>query len=172
MIKYEKRYCAGPFRPRILSSTQHDRGWRSKEWSLMNIRRNLEAGASEVIGEMLMIGLAVILIAVFASVLGNYIPAAHDPSITILITNDHENVTLWHKGGDWVKAEDLTVIVGNDTARRSYTQQNTQFVMVLKKDVFDLGSNITITTGTSFTGDETVSLVTPRAKIFSGKVHE
>jgi len=42
---------------------------------------------------------------------------------------------------------------------------------VPKKTVFDLGSNITITTDTYFAGDETVSLVTPRANIFSGKVN-
>ncbi|MDO9539824.1 MAG: type IV pilin N-terminal domain-containing protein [Methanocalculus sp.] len=130
-----------------------------------------EAGVSEVVGEMLMIGLAILLIAVFSSVLGNFLPAAHDPSVTILMTHDRENVTLWHKGGDWVKIEDLTVVIGNDTSRRSYTQQNARFLMVPKKTAFDLGSNITITTGTYFAGDETVSLVTPRAKIFSGTVH-
>ena len=137
----------------------------------MREKRGNDSGASEVVGEMLMIGLAVILISVFASVLGNFLPSAHDPSVTILMTSDRENVTLWHKGGDWVKAEDLTVIIGNDTTRRSYSQKNAQFRMMPEKEVFDLGSNITIITGTSFTGDETVSLVTPRARIFSGAVH-
>lgn len=130
-----------------------------------------EAGVSEVVGEMLMIGLAIILIGLFSSLLGNFLPSARDPGVTILMTNDRENVTLWHKGGDWVKAEELTVIVGNDTVRRSYSRQNAQFAMEPKKDVFDLGSNITIMTGTFFKGDETVSLVTPRAVIFSGTVH-
>jgi FlaG/FlaF family flagellin (archaellin) len=130
-----------------------------------------DSGVSEVVGEMLMIGLAIILITVFASVLGNFVPAAHDPSVTILLTSEGGNVTLWHKGGDWVKAEDLTVIIGNDTSRKSFTRQGPGFVMNPKKTVFDLGSNITITTCTSFSGDEIVSLVTPRAKIFSGTVH-
>ncbi|MDP3563693.1 MAG: type IV pilin N-terminal domain-containing protein [Methanoregula sp.] len=130
-----------------------------------------EAGVSEVVGEMLMIGLAIILISVFASVLGNFLPAAHDPGVTVMMTHDRENVTLWHKGGDWVKTEDLSVIIGNDSSRRSYTQADTRFLLVPKKNVFDLGSNITITTTTSFAGDETVSLVTSHAKIFSGTVH-
>jgi len=136
----------------------------------MKDKHENETGVSEVVGEMLLIGLAVILIMVFSSVLGNFLPGSHDPSVTLILTSDQGNVTLWHKGGDWVKAEDLSVIIGNDTTRRSYTQQNTQFVMVPKKNVFDLGSNITITTGTPFAGDETVSLVTPRARIFSGTV--
>jgi hypothetical protein len=120
---------------------------------------------------MLMIGLAIILISVFASVVGNFIPSAHDPVITVMMTHDRQNVTLWHKGGDWVKTEELTVIIGNDTSRQSFMQQDFRFSQVPEKSVFDLGSNITVTTGTSFAGDETVSLVTPRANIFSGKVH-
>lgn len=134
--------------------------------------RNPDPGVSEVVGEMLMIGLTIILITVFASVLGNFLPAAHDPSVTIILASDHENVTLWHKGGDWVRVEELTIIIGNDTSRTSFTGQSPDFVMVPEKTVFDLGSNITITTGLSFAGDETVSLVTPRAKIFSGTVHK
>jgi archaeal type IV pilus assembly protein PilA len=131
-----------------------------------------EEGVSEVVGEMLMIGLAILLIAVFSSVVGNFLPAAHDPSVTVLMTNDAQgNITLWHKGGDWEKTEELTVITGNDITRRSFTAQDIRFVLVPEKNVFDLGSNITIITGIPFTGDETVSLVTPRAKIFSGTVH-
>lgn len=136
----------------------------------MTDRQGSESGISEVVGEMLMIGLAVILIMVFSSVLGNFLPGAHDPSVTLILTSDQGNVTLWHKGGDWVKAEDLTIIIGNDSTRRSYTRQNAQFRMMPEKDVFNLGSNITVTTGSSLTGDETVSLVTSRAKIFSGTV--
>lgn len=117
-----------------------------------------------------MIGLAIILIAVFASVLFNFLPSAHDPVITVTLTGDSRNVTLWHKGGDWVRTEDLTVIIGNDTVRRSFTLQDAGFVQVPDKQVFDLGSNITIMTGAAFAGDETATLVTPRASLFSGKV--
>ena len=128
-------------------------------------------GVSEVVGEMLMIGLAILLIAVLSSVIGNYLPSAHDPSVTILMTNDGRgNVTLWHKGGDWVKQEDLSIIIGNDSVRRSLSWTDSRFLLVPGKNVFDLGSNITVITGISFEGDESVSLVTPRAKIFSGRV--
>lgn len=130
-----------------------------------------EMSVSEVVGEMLMIGLAILLISVFASLLGNFAPAAHDPSVTVLMTNDPEgNVTLWHKGGDWVKDEELTIIIGNDTHRKSYPHSDARFILVPKKTAFDLGSNITVITGVPFASDETVSLVTSRAKIFSGAV--
>jgi len=119
---------------------------------------------------MLMIGLAIILISVFASVVGNFLPSAHDPSVTVLLTGDRQNVTFWHKGGDWVKTEELTVVIANDTYHREYTLQDAGFVQVPAKQVFDLGSNITVMTGSVFAGDETATLVTSRANLFSGKV--
>ncbi len=126
---------------------------------------------------MLMIGLAIILVSVFASVLGNFLPSAHDPSITIIVTNDSpQQITLWHKGGDWVRAEDLKIIFGDDETRqifiynKSFTNKDRHFQLIPKKDTFDLGSNITVTTTRTITGNDTVSLVTSRASIFSGKV--
>ncbi len=124
-----------------------------------------------------MIGLAIILISVFASVMGNFLPKAHDPSITILVTNDSpQQITLWHKGGDWVRGEELKVIFGDDETRdtyifnKTYSDQDRHFQLLPKKETFDLGSNITITTQREITCNDTVILVTPRASIFSGKV--
>lgn len=136
-------------------------------------------GVSEVVGEMLMIGLAILLIATLSSVAGNFIPATRDPVVTIALTNDTAgNITLWHQGGDWIPAGDLKVIVGDDINRRSFawnrtwTDANRQFLMIApqEKEVFDLGSNITVITGGPLAGNETVSLVTPRSQVFSGSV--
>lgn len=120
---------------------------------------------------MLMIGLAIILISVFASVMGNFLPSAHDPAVTVLLTGDRQNVTFWHKGGDWAKTGELTVVIANDSYHREYTLHDAGFIQVPDKQVFDLGSNITVMTGSQFYGDETATLVTPRANLFSGRVH-
>jgi FlaG/FlaF family flagellin (archaellin) len=140
---------------------------------VMISRPEQESGVSEVVGEMLMIGLVIILIGVFAAALGNFLPTSRDPSVTILMTTDNLNgtITLWHKGGDWVKKEDLTVVVSypNDTLQKILPSDKTNFIMVPDKTVFDLGSNITVHAGT-FAGNETVSLVTPHARIFTGRV--
>jgi archaeal type IV pilus assembly protein PilA len=138
-----------------------------------------DAGVSEVVGEMLMIGLVIILIGVFAAALGNFLPTARDPSVTILLTNDTHNISLWHKGGDWVKTEDLTVVISNDTLSRKYCANSTQrkecsldFDMVSDNShtaVFDLGSRINVTAG-PLAGDETISLVTPGSRIFIGRL--
>ncbi|NMB77789.1 MAG: type IV pilin [Methanomicrobiales archaeon] len=138
----------------------------------MREHRFADNAVSEVVGEMLMIGLVILLVSAFAAALGTFAPAARDPSVTILMTHDPAgNVTLWHKGGDWLKAGDLKVIAGNDSYRNVCSSGNTCFVLVPKKEVFDLGSNITIITGMDFSGDETISLVTPRAQVFSGAVN-
>ena len=136
-------------------------------------RDRSERGVSEVVGEMLMIGLVILLVGVFVAALGNFLPTARDPSVTILMTNDtYGNITLWHKGGDWVKSEDLTVIIGypNDTLKKIPASDLTNFIMVPNKTVFNLGSNITVKTGGILMGNETISLVTPHARIFTGRV--
>lgn len=117
-----------------------------------------------------MIALVVILLSVFSAVLFNFLPSERDPSASVMMTNDRQNVTLWHKGGDWVKAEDLTVVIGNETKRTSFTWQSGNLVLVPEKSVFDLGSNITVRMPRDLDESETVRLVTSRTVIFSGKV--
>jgi len=137
----------------------------------MNLRSDSEWGASPVIGEMLMIALAILLVTVFISVLGNILPSAHAPSVDVMMTHDTGHVVLWHKGGDWIRAEEITVIIGNDRdLRKKYTSKDPAFHLVPPKDVFDLGSNITIDYPAGLTGDETVSLVTPGSQVFSGRL--
>jgi outer membrane lipoprotein-sorting protein len=119
---------------------------------------------------MLMIALVVVLIATLSSVLYTILPTARDPSITILMSNDRQNITLWHKGGDWIRREDLSVVVGNGTGRTTFSSGNGNLVLVPEKPVFDLGSNITVRLSADLQGDETVKLVTPRAVVFSGRV--
>ena len=77
---------------------------------------------SGVVGEMLMIGIVLVLAAVFTAQLPNYLPSERSPTVTIMMSNDTlGNVTLWHKGGDWVKINTLKVIVSNKTYQATYT---------------------------------------------------
>jgi archaeal type IV pilus assembly protein PilA len=140
----------------------------SQEWN--------EGGVSEVVGEMLMIGLVVILIAVFSTTISSFLPAERYPSVTITLTNETpDTITLWHHGGDWVKNSDLRIIVSNSTAHATeitfrLNDNQHQFLPVPQKTTFDLGSNITIAWGSDLAGNETVKLATSRAVIFSGQL--
>jgi archaeal type IV pilus assembly protein PilA len=151
---------------RITGTTGHPRCGRD-----CGRRTDPEGGVSEVVGEMLMIGLVVVLLSVFAATLFNFIPAERDPSLSIMMSNDTRgNIVLWHKGGDWVRAEDLTVIVGNATTSTSFTNKTGAFILLPHKGTFDLGSNITVHMADGLNGDETVKLVTPHAVIYAGRI--
>ena len=136
----------------------------------MILREDAGEGVSEVVGEMLMVALVIVLLSVFSAALYNYLPTQRDPSVTILMTNDQQNITLWHKGGDAVKTTELTVIVSNQTYRRLFSSRNGDLTLIPGKEVFDLGSNITVRMPSDLEGDELVRLVTPHAVIFTGKV--
>jgi FlaG/FlaF family flagellin (archaellin) len=133
---------------------------------------NHSTAVSEVVGEMLMIGIVLILVSIFSASLPNYLPSERSPTITIMISNDTGgNITLWHKGGDWVKTGVLKVIVSNTTSMTTYTLKSDRpFIPVPDTQVFDLNGNITINQGQPLVGDESVVLATDRAVIFSGTV--
>lgn len=133
---------------------------------------------SELVGEMLMLTLVLILMAVFAATASNYLPPPRDPSVTIITGSvdnstdpvSHMDIYLYHKGGDWIKTSDLTVIVSNSTVVWKYPHGNTSFELWPDPDSqsFDLGDRITITNVPKAKYE--VSLVTPRAVVFSGEV--
>ena len=62
----------------------------------MVLREDAGRGVSEVVGEMLMVALVIVLLSVFSAALYNYLPTQRDPSVSILMTNDQQNITLWH----------------------------------------------------------------------------
>jgi len=139
----------------------------------MNKTGNDGTAVSEVVGEMLMIGIVLILVSVFSASLPNYLPSERSPTVTIMMSNDTlGNITLWHKGGDWVKTDVLKVIVSNTSNHMTtYTLKSDRpFFPVHDTQAFDLNGNITINHGQPLVGDESVVLATDRAVIFSGTV--
>ncbi|MFA5237254.1 MAG: type IV pilin N-terminal domain-containing protein [Methanoregula sp.] len=129
---------------------------------------------SEVVGEMLMIGIVLILVAVFSASLANYLPSERSPGVTIRLANDTGgNITLWHKGGDWVKADTMRIIVadGNNSVTKSYMlKSDPPFTHVPDTEAFDLGDCLTVAWGGPLAGNESVTLATDRAVLFSGKI--
>jgi FlaG/FlaF family flagellin (archaellin) len=129
------------------------------------IRENREA-VSELVGEMLMLSLVLILMAVFSAGLSSYLPVERSPSVTLIVTADDQSITFWHKGGDWVKKSDLQVTVMNETASTTFTAE--QLVLDPDTTLFDLGSSLSVPYSPE--GGEEVRVITPRAVIYSGQV--
>lgn len=142
----------------------------------MHTTSSHSTAVSEVVGEMLMIAIVLIIIAVFSASLSDYLPSERSPTITIMMSNDTEgHITLWHKGGDWVRTDALKVIVyatnGMNTLTSTYTLKSSPpFLPVPRTQSFDLNDNITVEYGQPLAGDEVVVLATDRAVIFSGRV--
>lgn len=137
--------------------------------------RENESAVSAVVGEMLMIGIVLILVAVFSASLPSYLPSERSPTVTIKVCYDGAgNITLWHKGGDWVKASSLKVIVSNanDTFQKPYRLNDPEdkFILVPETQAFDLNSTITVDWKQSLEGNEKIVLATDRAVIYSGSV--
>jgi len=131
-----------------------------------------DSAVSAVVGEMLIIGIVLILVSVFSASLPDYLPSERSPAVTIMMSNDTGgNITLWHKGGDWVKTDVLKIIVSNATSMTTYRlKSNRPFIPVPDAQAFDLNGNISINRGQPLIGNESVVLATDRAVIFSGTV--
>ena len=139
-----------------------------------------EDALSPVIGEMLMIVLALLLVSIFTLSLTGLLPSARDYSIDITHNEsaDGKSVFLWHKGGDFVDTAKLRVVIIHGKETFEVTPNDHGFSVLDDEGnsdsrTFDLGGHIELDlekTYPSFTlgkGD-TIRLVSPRNVIFSG----
>lgn len=136
-----------------------------------------EEAVSEIVGEMMMVTIVLILVAIFAANAGNLLPPPRDPSVDIIAEREtgsianHINITLYHKGGDWIQKKDIAVIVTWGENMSRFREDNESFRMQPEKAVFDLGSQITLKDlDIPEAWRVKISLITPRKVIFSGEV--
>ena len=131
------------------------------------------SAVSEIVGEMLMLAMVLVLLAVFSSSLSNYLPPPRDPSVTIRMSYDgSDTATLYHKGGDAIKTSDLTVIVEDNGSLKKFSPGNGVTVFqyqtgIQNPGLFDLGDRITVTGVQE--GDK-LSIATSHAVIYNGRV--
>ena len=146
-----------------------------------------DEAVSSVVGEMIMIALVVILVALFATSAFSLIPGGREASVDVamknasngtLVANDTTAV-FWHKGGDWVEKKDLTVVViGKDGSRTEYPSRKSgpeNFTLYSHAgssgvEAFDLGGRLEVRLDRKLTSKDTLRLVTPKNVIFSGEV--
>jgi len=147
-----------------------------------------DEAVSSVVGEMIMIALVVILVALFATSAFSLIPGGREASVDVAMKNKLGGpvvegdgaVIFWHRGGDWVEDKDLTVIVIRDNARvAEYSHADFDLygadpANVDPKEAFDLGGRLEIVPEDKLPGGllsrDTIRLVTPKNVIFSGEV--
>jgi len=118
-----------------------------------------DTAVSSVIGEVLLIALVLILVPVVTVSLMNQVPEDRTPTITILMgsLNQTGYVYFYHKGGDWVRKENIQVFRNGskiDSAR-----------IFLQNQTFDLGDKLGVS---DITEGDSISIVVKNSVIFSG----
>lgn len=128
---------------------------------------------SPVVGEMLMIVLAILLVSLFSISLAGLLPAGRDYTIDISHNESADGtIWLWHKGGDWVEKSGLTVMIISGKTTTTIPSANSSFHLcsedsTCNSKTFNLGDHIRIDGMTLKPGD-TIRLTSPRNVIFSG----
>ncbi|MDD1695135.1 MAG: type IV pilin N-terminal domain-containing protein [Methanoregula sp.] len=132
---------------------------------------------SPVVGEMLMIVLAILLVSLFSLSLTGLLPSGRDYTIDIAHNESADGtIYLWHKGGDWVEKSKLEVLIIRDQGKTTTTISSADQRFILCSDeacqtvsgrTFDLGDYIKINSVTISKGD-VIRLVSSRNVIFSG----
>jgi hypothetical protein len=139
-----------------------------------------EDALSPVIGEMLMIVLALLLVSLFSLSLTQLLPAGRDYTIDIAHNESEDGKTLflWHKGGDWVETSRLEVMIIQGRITHTFPAKDPGFHLVditggKNSRTFDLGDRIELDLGESdppfaVRKGDIIRLVSSRNVIFSG----
>mgnify|MGYP001003492694 CR=1 FL=1 len=141
----------------------------------MNDSKRNDEAVSSVVGEMIMITLVIILVALFATSAFSLVPGGREASVDVVMKNVSGDITVvfWHKGGDWVEMKDLTVLVirAEDGRREEYCPDVFDHEGSPVK-AFDLGGCLIVQLGTGnpLECGDMVRLVTPKTVIYSGEI--
>lgn len=138
-----------------------------------------DPAVSSVISEVLLIALVLMLVPMVTISLMNQLPQDRVPTVVIKIGHlSDDSVILYHKGGDYIKKDDLSVIIritGKDgkTKKESAPYRRDQLEYSTDYSVFDLGDSATIRDSPFFSdiskGSEiTITVIVKNAVIFSG----
>ena len=115
-----------------------------------------EDAVSAVLSEVLMIALVLILVPIVTISLMNQLPEDRVPTINIRMGKlIGDEVTFFHKGGDWIKKSDIKIF-----------QNGAQKSFIYAKPVFDLGDQITVS---GVIQNVRIDFVAKNSIVFSGE---
>ncbi|MFA5296212.1 MAG: type IV pilin N-terminal domain-containing protein [Methanoregulaceae archaeon] len=133
----------------------------------MSCKKGRDDAVSGLVGEMLMLTLVLILMAVFAATASNYLPPPRDPSVTILQEVNDMAIILHHRGGDAVPGSGLLVTVEGTRRDFSLVPYGHMAGTTDPDILFDLGGRITFSRPPS---GSTIKVSTARAVLYTGVV--
>lgn len=138
-----------------------------------------DEAVSSVVGEMIMVALVIILVALFTTSAFSLIPGGREASVDVVMKGESggtpavgdTRVIFWHKGGDWVEEKDLTVVVIGKDGKR---EPSDTLCLYDHADngvaAFDLGGRLVADLRSPLKAGDTVRLVTPKNVVYSGVI--
>ena len=117
--------------------------------------------ATSVVGEILLMALVIILVSLFAASAFDLLPGDRQSVVDVSMEYDEANKTLsfWHKGGDWIAGDDLTVTLTKaDGTKSVLTQKSLKDCFGSDKLVFDLGGCYTVNLPAGYPTSDAVSI--------------
>ena len=103
--------------------------------------------ATSVVGEILLMALVIILVSLFAASAFDLLPGDRQSVVDVSMSYDKDakTISFWHKGGDWIDGDDLTVTLTAANGQK-YTLTATSLTdyQGVGKLVFDLGGCYTV----------------------------
>ena len=102
--------------------------------------------ATSVVGEILLMALVIILVSLFAASAFDLLQGNRQSVVDVSMSVNNDNtLSFWHKGGDWIAGEDLTVtLTKSDGTKSVLTQKSLTDWEGKEKVVFDLGGCYTV----------------------------
>ena len=104
--------------------------------------------ATSVVGEILLMALVIILVSLFAASAFDLLPGDRQSVADVSMSvNDDNTLSFWHKGGDWIAGDDLTVTMTKDSTKDILQPIETKPLVDWEgqpKAVFDLGGCYTV----------------------------
>ena len=116
--------------------------------------------ATSVVGEILLMALVIILVSLFAASAFDLLPGDRQSVVDVSMQiNDDKTLSFWHKGGDWIDGDDLTVTLTDESGQKhTLTATSLTDYQEVDKLVFDLGGCYTVGPYDSSLAGKTVNI--------------
>lgn len=128
-----------------------------------------DSAVTSVVGEMLVLVLVILLVSLFALSAFSLLPGERETYVTVAL--DEGNAThllFWHKGGDWVEADELSVTATSENGTKLEPEINGVYNGNFSvSEVFDLGGCFTIPRSEFGSGVYDLRITTADSIIFS-----
>lgn len=146
-----------------------------KQTGKISLKRTIalkkDDGVSSVVGEMLLLAIGVILVAVFATSLMGLLPSDRDDHVDVALNVSNGTLTFYHKGGDAIDISELRVMVypNGEVTPRTCSISALEDSSNQESQVFNLGCVLTVSVAELESNDQ-VRLMTENTIIYTGVI--